>query len=356
MSRLTATLQATLLLICVALVAMPATASVRIASWNLKHLGWHNGKDLNAVASVIERFDLVAIQEVMKPAEAKRLASIVSRESGDPWGVTVSHTVGDNSYKESYAFLWRKTAVTNDGGTTLYLDPGNHFAREPLSSQFTATVNGEPIHLTLATVHITYGHHKSDRRDEIRYLDDYWQWLGQTFEGKRILMGDFNMTPDDASWQAFDRMAKPSITTGASTLSRHGYAHLYDNIWTDGSLSITEHGIADYPRWLGLDHEAADATVTDHAPVYIVLGSDHVSTATTSGSVSEATSDADCVDLNQASADALDRLDHVGPSRAQAIIDGRPWHSVDQLTQISGLSAARVHDIEQSHAVCPLSS
>lgn len=109
------------------------------------------------------------------------------------------------------------------------------------------TVNGQPIHLTLATVHITYGDSKADRTDEIRHLDGYWQWLGQTFEGKRILMGDFNMAPADRSWRAFDAMAKPALTNGASTLGNHGYVHLYDNIWTAGDLPITSSGIADYP-------------------------------------------------------------------------------------------------------------
>jgi endonuclease/exonuclease/phosphatase family metal-dependent hydrolase len=328
----------------------PAIAAARIASWNLKHLGWNNDKDLEAVASVIERFDLVALQEVMKPTAAKQLAAIVSRQSGDDWGIAQSHALGDNSYKESYAFLWRKSVVRNEGGITVYLDPGNRFAREPLSSRFTVTVDEKPLHLTLATVHITYGHHKSDRTAEIQELDEYWQWLGQTFEGKRILLGDFNMLPRDEAWSQFDVFARPAITQGASTLAHDGFANLYDNIWTDGSLPISDTGVADYPEWLGLDHETARTRVSDHAPVYIVLGKATVSAATRQKS---AEASRDCIDLNRASADELDSLDHVGPSRAQAIISGRPWPSLDGLTKISGLSEARVREIERNHSTCP---
>lgn len=131
----------------------PAIAAVRIASWNLKHLGWNNDKDLEAVASVIERFDLVALQEVMKPTAAKKLAAIVSKQSGDEWGIALSHALSDNSYKESYKFLWRKSVIENEGGTTVYLDPG-----------------------------------------------------------KRILLGDFNMPPGDEAWSQFDILARPDIT------------------------------------------------------------------------------------------------------------------------------------------------
>jgi len=329
----------------------PAIAAARIASWNLKHLGWNNDKDLEAVASVIERFDLVALQEVMTPAAAKQLAAIVSRQSGDDWGIAQSRALGDNSYKESYAFLWRKSVVENEGGTTVYLDPGNRFAREPLSSRFTVTVDDKPLHLTLATVHITYGDRKADRSVEIRELDEYWQWLGQAFEGDRILMGDFNMPPGDA-WSQFDIFAQPAITQGASTLGHDGYANLYDNIWTNGALPITDAGIADYPKWLGLDHETARKRVSDHAPVYIVLGKATVSAAMRRKEPEQAPRD--CIDLNRASAGELDSLDHVGPSRAQAIIEGRPWHSIRRLTRVSGLSSARVGDIASSHAVCPL--
>ncbi|WP_148045589.1 hypothetical protein [Salinisphaera orenii] len=222
-------------------------------------MGWNNDKDLDAVAEVIARFDLVALQEVMKPAAATALADRVSKRSGQPWQAVVSHAIGDYSYKESYAFLWRESAVTNDGGTTVYLDPGNRFAREPLSSRFTVQVDGKPLSLTIGTVYIVYGDNKSDHTAEIGELDTYWQWLGDTFGGERIMLGKFNMPPTDSSWREFDVMAQPAITHGASTLGAHGYANLYDNIWTDGTLPITDQGIARYPEWLGLDHAKARA-------------------------------------------------------------------------------------------------
>lgn len=57
----------------------------------------------------------------MDPAAARRLARIVSRDSAEPWGVTTSHLEGDSSYRDSYAFLWRQSAVTHDASDSVYL-------------------------------------------------------------------------------------------------------------------------------------------------------------------------------------------------------------------------------------------
>jgi len=52
-----------------------------------------------------------------------------------------------------------------------------------------------------------------------------------------------------------------------------------------------------------------------------------------------------CVDLNTASAQELQRIIHIGPERAKMIIQGRPWHSVEELIEIDGLGEARLLDI-----------
>ena len=148
-------------------------------------------------------------------------------------------------------------------------------------------------------------------------------------------------------------MAQPELTHGASSLGQTGYANLYDNIWTDGTLPISARGIGRFPAWLGLDHATARDRVSDHAPVYIVLGDDAVRTDQASSRRIEATPAA-CINLNRASLEALDRLAHVGPSRARDIVAGRPWQHIEDLTRVSGLSAARVADIAGNGSVCPI--
>ncbi|MGN8200508.1 helix-hairpin-helix domain-containing protein [Salinisphaera sp. RV14] len=340
------------------LASVSADAGIRIGSWNLKHLGWNNGKDLDAVAHIIGRFDLVALQEVMDPAAARKLAHIVAEQTGEPWGVTTSQLEGDSSYKESYAYLWRKSAVAHDGGDSLYVDPGNKFAREPFTAEFTA--EDSHTELTLGTVHISYGDNRSDRTAEIKVLDQYWRWMGTTYHGRRLLMGDFNMPPTDPAWRGLDSLATPSITSGASTLSKTQgrYAHLYDNIWHNKSdrLNITARGVLHYPAILGMSHKIAYAKVSDHAPVYIVLGHGKVDTAPAKGqkTVQTTPSAATCIDINTASPSQLERLDHVGPATAKRIATHRPYRSLGGLTKVSGLSRGYVADIRRGELTCSI--
>ena len=44
------------------------------------------------------------------------------------------------------------------------------------------------------------------------------------------------------------------------------------------------------------------------------------------------------ININTATADELESLSGVGASLAQQIIDGRPWNSVNDLANISGIS------------------
>ncbi len=53
------------------------------------------------------------------------------------------------------------------------------------------------------------------------------------------------------------------------------------------------------------------------------------------------------VDLNTASLEELQRIIHMGPVRAQEIIAGRPWHSVDELLGIDGIGQVRLAEIKK---------
>ncbi len=58
------------------------------------------------------------------------------------------------------------------------------------------------------------------------------------------------------------------------------------------------------------------------------------------------------VDINSASATQLEQIKHVGPARAQAIIQTRPFSSVDDLIRVSGIGPARLSDIKQQGLAC----
>lgn len=55
--------------------------------------------------------------------------------------------------------------------------------------------------------------------------------------------------------------------------------------------------------------------------------------------------ESDCVDLNSASHERLQDIIYVGPDRATAIIDGRPWGSAYEFEEIDGIGPSRMQDI-----------
>lgn len=333
-----------------------AQADVVIGSWNIQHLGWNNDKRYDKVAHVAQHFDFLAIQELMNEAALERLEQEVEAASGESWSSMASHALGRSTYREHYAFLWRDSAIDYESGAVVFIDHRDAFAREPFSAKFRSRRSGQEF--VAATVHITYGQNLGDRLPEIAALADYWQWLEEVYpDTPRLLLGDFNLRPQHEGWESLrDLGVMPAIAEGATTLGLGDgrYANLYDNIWkVGGRLNVTGRGIVRFPELFGIDHERARDVVSDHAPVYLTLGNAELSLTTFDGDFHASTDiPAYCIDLNEALAAELETLPHVGPARAEAIVSGRPWGAVDELTRVSGLGDARVREIRHSDQLC----
>lgn len=249
---------------------------LRVASWNIQHLGWDNDKDYGAVAQVAKRYHFLAIQEVMSAEGIERLQAKLERRTGDDWGVMYSHPIGRGSYQEKYAFLWQEARVDYLDGAAVYIDATDRYAREPYSARFEAVEGG--FTFAAATVHILFGDGVADRTPEIRALAGYWEWLQEVYpeEADRILlMGDFNLEPDHAAWEPLREHAQPLIAEGATTVSPADgqYASLYDNIWVghDTELRPQEAAIDRFPQSYGIDHETVRDRLSDHVPVWVRL-------------------------------------------------------------------------------------
>jgi competence protein ComEC len=61
---------------------------------------------------------------------------------------------------------------------------------------------------------------------------------------------------------------------------------------------------------------------------------------------------ADCVDVNSAGFEALQRIIHIGPERAEQIIALRPFSSIEDLARVSGLAESRIADIRDQGLAC----
>lgn len=265
---------ALLVFCCTLLPVLNAYADIVVGSWNIQRLGHGSQKSYPALASIASKVDLLAVQEVMTEAGIEKLERQLEKYTGEQWSHLASHALGTNSYKEMYAFLWRDSAVEYSEGAVVYLDRGDLFAREPFSAKFKSKRGGSEF--ALGTVHILYGDRISDRVPEIQELASYWLWMKEVYPNTPIvLLGDFNLPPTNAAWSALKQHAKPLLIDGASTLSSKGhYANLYDNIWVESNtaLPITGAGVIDFPKLIGWDHQKSRRHVSDHAPIYMMLG------------------------------------------------------------------------------------
>ncbi|ART83568.1 hypothetical protein CBP31_13785 [Oceanisphaera profunda] len=263
-------------------------SDIVVGSWNIQRLGHGNQKNFAALAAIANRVDLLAVQEVMTEDGIAQLEATLEKQTGEPWDHMISHALGNNSYKEMYGFIWRKSAVEYSEGAGLYLDKENNFAREPYSAKFKSLRDNSE--LAIGTVHIVYGKSVKDRTPEIKALVDYWEWMRDTYPNTPlVLAGDFNLDQAHAAWAPLKKFARPLLTkdaNGASTLSEKPgqYANLYDNIWIerDSDLKVTQADIIDYPKLIGWDHSKSRKHVSDHAPIYMALGNSKFDNATAS--------------------------------------------------------------------------
>lgn len=53
------------------------------------------------------------------------------------------------------------------------------------------------------------------------------------------------------------------------------------------------------------------------------------------------------IELDTASLEALQSLPRIGPDRAQAIMERRPWSNLDELQQIDGIGPRRLEAIRE---------
>jgi endonuclease/exonuclease/phosphatase family metal-dependent hydrolase len=256
-------------------VIQPAFADYHLASWNIKHLGWANDKrDWGRTAQVISPFDFVAIQEVHTEESVKRLEKAVETVTGESWDSLISgRAMGSSRYKEFYAFMWRSDRFSYQGGATVFIDTDNWFFREPFSARFRSS-DGQHDFIA-ANIHVIYGDSVGDREAEAEQLDEYIGWVKETFVDDSdaqgvLLMGDFNLPPQNKAFKDLHKTMKPSMTVGASTLSKANfkYANLYDQIWFSG-VQPESAGIFAFPSKLRVEHMYARERISDHAPIYI---------------------------------------------------------------------------------------
>ena len=252
--------------------ALPAFSPIvqntfTLASWTVRILSnaSRDDSELTQIAAILERFDLIAMQEVRDNLVLDRIQLMLP----DGWNYIVSEPVG-RGVTERYAFFFNSQVVQPIGNAYVFNDPYDQFIREPFIGHFTSGL----FDFTLITFHALFGDSISERRDEIRLLDEVIM-LVDTMNGEEedtILLGDFNMPADDWSWEIGTH--RPTVTPDMLTTITDTSS--YDNIWIPSSATtyseITTASVYPFDIILfGNDDRAASRAVSDHRPISIVI-------------------------------------------------------------------------------------
>ena len=255
------------------------TTTITIASFNTLHLGWDNGKDLDKLAEVVKSYDVIGLQEVMNEDTLKKVRDILAGKTGAAWQYVISsRSLGRSTYKEYYAVLYRSDRTTySSNSAEIWNDEGDLFEREPFFASFKST----NFDYTIIVMHSDFDSNKEVMRKEARLLYTVFNRIRDRNpnEGDIILMGDFNLSANDAGWDSLKTMPTMTNLVPGTTLTTFsttgGLSSAYDNIWLRTQFSgneYTDTSKADYyysVMFSGSANPGLEARnrISDHVPV-----------------------------------------------------------------------------------------
>ncbi|MEO8494167.1 MAG: endonuclease/exonuclease/phosphatase family protein [Planctomycetota bacterium] len=257
-------------------VALPTSrksaSSIRIASFNIQVFGTSKASKpevMRVLASVVRRFDIVAIQELRTTDDSvlENFLALINAEGGG-YRYIVGPRLGRTSSKEQYVFVYDATRIDVDPQSVITVaDPQDLLHREPTITRFQARSNStQPgFSFILANIHTD----PDETGTELDALADVFVALqGNGWrEDDVILLGDLNV-----SYQKLGRLGQLSNITytvqGEPTNTRGTQS--YDNIVFD-RLATSEFtgtaGIVSLQQEFGLSMDQA-IEVSDHLPIW----------------------------------------------------------------------------------------
>lgn len=272
-----------------------SSPTIRIATFNIEIFGdkkAENAKVMDAIARVVRRFDVVAIQEIRTQDDyfiPRFLAQYVNRD-GARYDARVSRRVGRTTSTEQYAFLFNtSTIAVHPHFCDIVTDPEDRLHRPPYVALFKTQIRSPYTPFTFALINTHVDPNLVPQ--ELDALYDVYRRvqrspIGNQTEDDVILLGDFNTpVPSETPYQR-NPSARPLAPSDVGLLARLRLSplvlnqatntrgtRLYDNIFIS-SLMTTEfidRGVVDLQRDLGysqpLPLELAE-TISDHLPVW----------------------------------------------------------------------------------------
>lgn len=264
----------------------PGATQLRIATWNLEIFGPTKAgrpDTVNQMATIIRRYDFVALQELKDINEQAPyvLLGAINAMDGPSYAMVLSVRTGlqaddTSSTDEQYAFLFRTDVLTQlaPAATVFPDDAFDHFQREPHAARF-ATLDGA-FDFTALNFHAS----PNLALDELEALHETIEWArGFYGDDDIVLLGDLNAACAYASTAELDMLQLRTgpyhwvVPDDADTNVAAGSACAYDRIvLTDEARGTLSPPAGEIP-W-GVDALFVDTAISDHWPVWAVLGGD----------------------------------------------------------------------------------
>ena len=246
----------------------------RICTFNIQNFGKTKLNDtarVNKLASIIRKYDIVAIQEISDVSGVLPGAfrDIVNKEGRKSYQFTCSERTGkqadDKSSQEQYAFYYDTTMFSLVKVPMLYNDSAfDYFAREPYTAGFKSKTGN--FSFVLVTIHTT----PAKAVAEIGSLDEVVKWATKKYDNETeiIVCGDFNASCSYANPDDLDKLA---IRGG----------NYFWVVPDDTKTNLSEHSDCAYDRFVltqparlhysgiwGVDACYTSKTISDHWPVW----------------------------------------------------------------------------------------
>jgi endonuclease/exonuclease/phosphatase family metal-dependent hydrolase len=277
-----------------------------IGTWNVRAFGdltekWQsdsgdspkrNLADICAIAEIVSRFDVVAVQETRDDLSA--LHRLMER-LGSRWSFIVTD-VGEgepaNGERLAYLFDTERVRLTGLAGELVVPEEWfgdikhgalqRQFARTPYAVSFATGDQG----FTLVTLHVIYGRKPADRVAELAAIAE---WLSERassddeFNRNLIALGDFNIDRwNDPNWQALTNkgLTPPYelLDVPRTIFDKPKNHSFFDQIawFTDGNreaLTLGYFGKAGDFKWTDyllqdLSNTAKSWRISDHYPLW----------------------------------------------------------------------------------------
>lgn len=228
---------------------------------------------MKALASVIRKYDLVAVQEIKDASgrAPRALLALVNEAGAARYSLSLSPRTGqqpdDRDSQEQYAYYFRTDRLREAGAPTLYDDSvHDHFQREPYLSRFELVDAGHSF--VVINVHTR----PRSAVPELAAMEHVFAWARAHYAAERtfIAVGDFNAGCGYASEEdlralpihgdAYDWVVPHSADTSLADPQCP-----YDRI-----VIAAPEGQRLVERW-GVDQAFHDRLISDHWPVWATL-------------------------------------------------------------------------------------